>query len=113
VSADTRGRPPRRAPGWWSAGGRERGYGGDIAPDPGVVFVWRMGGLTLSSHEHRALARDAAAREIIAGVAFYGGEAGLKELAADLVVQLAAMIEQLAAAEGRSAVEVADDLFRD
>jgi hypothetical protein len=46
-------------------------------------------------------------------VAFYGGEAGLKELAADLVVQLAAMIAQLAAVEGRSVVEVADDLFRD
>jgi hypothetical protein len=99
--------------GCWSAGGRERGYGGDIAPDPGVVFVWRIGGRTLSSHEHSALARDAAAREIIAGVAFYGGEAGLKELAADLVVQLAAVIDQLAAVEGRSAVEVADDLFRD
>jgi hypothetical protein len=67
----------------------------------------------LTSREHGASTRDTAAREIIAGVAFYGGEAGLKELAADLVVQLAALIEQVAAAEGRSPVEVADDLFRD
>jgi ABC-type sugar transport system substrate-binding protein len=65
----------------------------------------------VSPHDHIAAARHAAAREIIAGVAFWGGEAGLEELAADLTVQLAALIEQLAAMQGRSAVEVAEDLF--
>ena len=46
-------------------------------------------------------------------MAFFGGEAALKDLAADLTIQLSALIEQFAAVEGRGAVEVADDLFDD
>lgn len=54
-----------------------------------------------------------AASEIIAAVASLGGEAGLKDLAADLVVALSAMIKQQAAMQGRSAIEVVDELFLD
>jgi hypothetical protein len=67
----------------------------------------------VAQHDHTAPLRDAAAREIIAGVAFLGGEAALKDLAAALTIQLSALIEQFAAVEGRGAVEVADDLFDD
>ena len=67
----------------------------------------------MTPHDHIASARDASAREIIAGVAFWGGEAGLEELAADLALQLSGLTEQLAAVQGRSAAEVAEDLFCD
>ena len=67
----------------------------------------------MTSRDPVAPAHDAAAQEIIAAVASLGGEAGLKDLAADLVVALSAMIKQHAAMEGRSAVEVADELFPD
>ena len=70
-----------------------------------------FGAATVPPHDHLAFAGDAAAREIIAGVALWGGEAGLEELAADLALQLSGLIEQLAAVQGRSAVEVAEDLF--
>ena len=70
----------------------------------------RSGAATVPPHDHLAFAGDAAAREIIAGVALWGGQAGLEELAADLALQLSGLIEQLAAVQGRSAVEVAEDL---
>ena len=69
-----------------------------------------------ASRDPVAPAHDAATRsppEIIAAVASLGGEAGLKDLAADLVVALSAMIKQQAAMQGRSAIEVVDELFLD
>ena len=62
---------------------------------------------------HDAATQKIAAQEIIAAVASLGGEAGLKDLAADLVVALSAMIKQQAAMQGRSAIEVVDELFLD
>ena len=102
--------PPGR-----SAVGPQRGYARDAAPDPGSIIVvsCTRGFDAVESRDHTALARDAAAREIIAGVSSLGGEAGLKELAADVVVDLSALIQRLAAVQGRSAVEVADELFGD
>lgn len=68
----------------------------------------------MTARDHVApAAPDAAVQQIIAGVASLGGEAGLKDLTADLVIALSAMIKQHAAMEGRSAVEVADELFPD
>jgi hypothetical protein len=67
----------------------------------------------VTSPDHVAPVSDAAAREIIAAVASLGGEAGLKDLAADLVGALSAMIKQQAARQGRSAIEVLDELFPD
>ena len=64
-------------------------------------------------HDHIASASDAAAREIIAAAASLGGEAGLKDLAADLVVALSAMIRKEAAMQGRSAIEMVDVPFSD
>ena len=49
--------------------------------------------------------------EIVAGVASIGGAEGLMDLAADLAARLAELIEQVAAQEGRTAVDIADDLF--
>jgi hypothetical protein len=46
-------------------------------------------------------------------VASIGGTEGLMDLAADLATALAMLIEQVAAAQGRSAVDVADELFHD
>ena len=54
---------------------------------------------------------DAAVREIVAGVASIGGAEALMELSADLAARLAKLIEQVAAAQGRTAVDVADELF--
>ena len=67
----------------------------------------------MTARDHVAPAPDAAVQQIIAGVASLGGEAGLKDLTADLVIALSTMIKQQAAMEGRSAVEVADELFPD
>ena len=68
----------------------------------------------MTARDHVApAAPDAAVQQIIAGVASLGGEAGLKDLTADLVIALSAMIKQHAAMEGRSAGEVADELFPD
>jgi hypothetical protein len=56
---------------------------------------------------------DVAVRAMVAGVASIGGTEGLMDLAADLAARLAELIEQVAAAEGRTAVDVADELFHD
>jgi hypothetical protein len=48
---------------------------------------------------------------MVAGVASLGGTEGLTDLAADLAMGLAKLIEQVAAEEGRAPVDVADDLF--
>ena len=49
----------------------------------------------------------------IAGVASIGGTDGLMDLAMDLAEELTKLIRQTAAAQGRAAVDVADDLFHD
>ena len=67
----------------------------------------------MTSRDHVAPAPDDAVQQIIAAVASLGGQAGLTDLTADLVVALSAMIKQQAAMEGRSAGEVADELFPD
>ena len=54
---------------------------------------------------------EAAVEEMVAGVASIGGAEGLMDLAADLAARLAELIEQVAAQEGRTAVDIADDLF--
>ena len=56
-------------------------------------------------------AASAAVKEMVAAVAAIGGAEGLMDLAADLTTRLATLIEQLAAAQGRTAVVVADELF--
>ena len=71
------------------------------------------GGMTVKSNDQIAPAGDAAVTEIVAAVASIGGTEGLMDLAADLATALAILIEQVAAAQGRSAVDVADELFHD
>jgi hypothetical protein len=56
---------------------------------------------------------EAALEEMVAGVASIGGAEGLMGLAVDLAARLAELIEQIAAQEGRAAIDVADDLFLD
>ena len=58
-------------------------------------------------------ASDAAVREMVAGVASLGGAEALADLATDLAVRLAKLIEQLAAEEGRAPVDVAAALFHE
>jgi hypothetical protein len=67
----------------------------------------------VQSNDQIAPVGDTAVREIVAGVAAIGGAAGLVDLAADLAARLAELIEQVAAAEGRTAIGVADELFHD
>jgi hypothetical protein len=69
--------------------------------------------MTVKSNHQIALVGDAAVEEMVAGVASIGGAEGLMDLAADLAARLAEVIEQVAAQEGRTAVDVADDLFHD
>jgi hypothetical protein len=56
---------------------------------------------------------DAAVSDMVAGVASLGGTEGLTDLTVDLAVELAKLIKQVAAEEGRAAVDVAADLFDD
>jgi hypothetical protein len=67
----------------------------------------------MESNDQNVPVVDAAVREIVAGVASVGGIEGLRDLAADLAVELAKLIKQVAAEEGRAAVDVAADLFYD
>jgi hypothetical protein len=69
--------------------------------------------MTVQSNDQIAQVGDAAVREIVAGVASIGGAEGLMDLAADLAARVAELIEQAAAREGRTAVDVADELFHD
>ena len=67
----------------------------------------------MQSNDPIAPVGDAAVREMVAGVASIGGAEGLMDLAGDLAVRLATLIEQVAAAQGRTAIDVADELFHD
>ncbi len=69
--------------------------------------------MTVQSNDQIAPVGDAAVREIVAGVASLGGAQGLMDLAADLAARLATLIEQVAAAQSRTAIDVADELFHD
>ncbi len=69
--------------------------------------------MTVQSNDQIVPVGDAAVREIVAGVASIGGAEGLMDLAADLATRLATLIEQVAAAQSRTAVDVADELFHD
>jgi hypothetical protein len=70
--------------------------------------------MTVQSKDQTAPVGDTAVREMVAAVASIGGAEGLKELAADLAARLATLIEQVAAAaQRRSALDVADELFHD
>ena len=69
--------------------------------------------MTVQSNDPIAPVGDAAVREIVAGVASLGGAEGLMDLAGDLAARLATLIEQAAAAQGRTAIDVADELFHD
>jgi hypothetical protein len=69
--------------------------------------------MTVPSNDQIAPVGDAAVEEMVAGVASIGGAEGLVDLAADLAERLAELIEQVAAQEGRTAVDVADELFHD
>jgi len=69
--------------------------------------------MTVQSNDQIARAGDAAVEEIVAAVASIGGTGGLMDLAADLATALATLIEQVAAAQGRAAGDVADELFHD
>ena len=71
------------------------------------------GGMTEKLNDQIAPAGDAAVKEIVAGVASIGGAEGLMDLAADLAAALAKLIGQVAAAQGRAAVDVVDELFHD
>ncbi len=69
--------------------------------------------MSVQSNDQIAPVGDAAVREIVAGVASLGGAQGLMDLAADLAARLATLIEQVAAAQSRTAIDVADELFHD
>ena len=56
---------------------------------------------------------DAAVSDMVAGVASLGGTEGLTDLTVDLAVELVKLIKQVAAEEGRAAVDLAADLFDD
>ena len=62
----------------------------------------------MQSNDQIAPVGDTAVREIVAGVAAIGGAEGLVDLAGDLAARLAELIEQVAAAEDRTAIGVAD-----
>jgi hypothetical protein len=67
----------------------------------------------VESDDHNAQVGEDAVRHIVAAVASIGGTHGLAELAADLALKLADLLERTAAKEGLAAVDLADLLFLD
>ena len=77
-----------------------------VRPVPG-------GGMTVKPNDQIAPAADAAVKQMVAAVASIGGAEGLTDLVVDLAAELSTLIEQVAATQGRTTVDVADELFQD
>ena len=65
----------------------------------------------MKANDEIAPVGGAAVEQMVAGVASVGGAEGLMDLAVDLAIRLAELIEQVAAQEGRTASDVVDGLF--
>ena len=68
--------------------------------------------MAVVSDDHNADVREAAAREIVSGVGLIGGTDGLEEdLAVELALKIAELVERIATEEGLAAVDVTDVLL--
>jgi hypothetical protein len=68
---------------------------------------------SLPVSRHRRLRCDAALRQIVAMVSQIGGPEALEDLAVELALKVAELVEQIASAQGLPAADVADILFID
>jgi hypothetical protein len=64
--------------------------------------------MAVISDDHNAEVGEAAARKIVSGVALLGGTKGLEDLAVELTLKVAELVERIATEEGLAAVDVAD-----
>jgi hypothetical protein len=69
--------------------------------------------MAVVSDDHNAEVGEAAAREIVSGVALIGGSDGLEDLAVELALKVAELVERIAIEEGLAAIDVADVLLLD
>jgi hypothetical protein len=69
--------------------------------------------MAVLSDDHNAEVGAAACREMVAGIALRRGIDGLEDLAVELALNLAELVERIAGEEGLAAVDVADVLFLD
>lgn len=67
--------------------------------------------MAVVSDDHNADVREAAAREIVSGVGLIGGTDGLEDLAVELALKIAELVERIATEEGLAAVDVTDVLL--
>jgi delta 1-pyrroline-5-carboxylate dehydrogenase len=69
--------------------------------------------MAVLSDDHNAEVGEAALRELVAGVALTGGTDGLTDLAVELALKVAQLVERIATEEGLAAVDLMDVLFVD
>jgi hypothetical protein len=69
--------------------------------------------MAVLSDDHNAEVGEAALRELLAGVASNGGANRLTDLAVELALTVAGLVERIATAEGSAAVDLVDFLFVD
>jgi hypothetical protein len=69
--------------------------------------------MAVLSDDHNAEVGEAALRELLAGVASNGGANRLTDLAVELALTVAGLVERIATAEGSAAVDLVDFLFFD
>jgi hypothetical protein len=69
--------------------------------------------MAVLSDDHNAEVGEAALRELLAGVASNGGANRLTDLAVELALTVAGLVERIATAEGSAAVGLVDFLFVD
>ncbi len=67
--------------------------------------------MAVVSDDHNADVREAAAREIVSGVGLISGTDGLEDLAVELALKVAELVERIATEEGLAAVDVTDVLL--
>ena len=69
--------------------------------------------MAVLSDDHNAEVGEAVLRELVAGVALTGGTDGLSDLAVELALKVAQLVERIATEEGLAAVDLMDVLFVD
>jgi hypothetical protein len=69
--------------------------------------------MAVISDDHNAEAGEAALRQIVAMVSQIGGDEALEDLAVELALKVADLVEQIASDQRLPAADVADILFID
>ena len=77
------------------------------------AFCRAKGGHGCGVRHHNAEVGEASAREMVSEVALMGGTDGQEDLAVELALKVAELVERIAIEEGLAAVDIADVLLLD